>query len=224
MSLRPLAALSSLLLAGCLADETRPAPREIGRPALHAALGLAQGLSVLPIEVRHGVEAAAAAGGGEMRAVRGSAGEIDGIGLVTAAHVTRGAGGMLVMPDGRRRPVELIAEHGDLALLRGQGPVRLPLGGCPVVGDVVGLMGVVPPYILFGRVIEVGRTWTADGLPAEGFVVRAPMRPGFSGGPVVDASGRAIGMSSASRLDEERAYVAYLTRVGGPDCMGGRRR
>jgi S1-C subfamily serine protease len=224
MSSRLLAALLSPLLAGCLVGEAPPAPREIGRPALHAALGLARGLSVLPVEIRHGADAAAAAGGGEVRMAIGSAGEIDGVGLVTAAHLTRGGGGVLVMPDGRRSPVELIAEHGDLALLRGRGPVRLPLGGCPVVGDVVGLMGAVPPYILFGRVVEVGRTWTADGLPAEGFVVRAPMRPGFSGGPVVDASGRAIGMNSASRPDAERAYVAYLTRVGGPDCMGGRRR
>lgn len=223
MSPRLLAPLLPLLLAGCLAGETRPAPQEIGRPALHAALGLAHGLSVLPIEVRHGGAAAAAAGGGQVRTVRGSAGEIDGIGLVTAAHATRGEGGMLILPDGRTRPVELISEHGDLALLRGQGPVRLPLGGCPSVGDVVALMGVVPPYALFGRVIEVRRRWTADGLPAEGFVVRAPMRQGFSGGPVVDANGRAIGMNSASRLDEERAYVAYLTRVGGPDCMEGRR-
>lgn len=220
MAGRVLAALAlplSLLLGGCLASDTRPAPQEIGRPALHATLGLARGLSVLPVEVQQR-RAEAAAGGGEIRSVLGSAGEIEGIGLVTAAHATRGAGGVLRLPDGRTRPFEVLEERGDLALLRGEGPVRLPLGGCPAVGDVVGLMGVVPPYTLFGRVIETGRRWTVDGLPAEGFVVRAPMRRGFSGGPVVDAQGRAIGMNSASRLEEERAYVAYLTPLGGPAC------
>ena len=141
----------------------------------------------------------------------GSAGEIEGIGLVAAAHTTRGSGGVLRLPDGRTRPFEVLEE-------RGEGPVRLPLGGCPAVGDVVGLMGAVPPYTLFGRVIEIRRRWTVDGLPAEGFVVRAPLRRGFSGGPVVDAQGRAIGINSASRLDEERAYVAYLTPLGGPAC------
>jgi len=55
MAGRILAALSlPLLLGGCLASDARPAPQEIGRPALHATLGLARGLSVLPIEVRRG--------------------------------------------------------------------------------------------------------------------------------------------------------------------------
>lgn len=218
MRLRAIAALLPLLLGGCLAEGARPAPQEIGRPALHATLGLAHGLSVLPVEVRRGMGAAAAEGGGAIDTVLGSAGEIAGIGLLTAAHATRGEGGVLRLPDGRTRPFEVIEERGDLALLRGEGPVRLPLGGCPRVGDVVGLMGVVPPYTLFGRVVETGRRWTADGLPAEGFVVRAPMRRGFSGGPVVDAQGRAIGMNSASRIEQERAYVAYLTPFGGPAC------
>jgi len=219
MVMRILAALSlPLLLGSCLASDTRPAPQEIGRPALHATLGLARGLSVLPIEVRRGQAEVAAGGGGEIQSVLGSAGEIEGIGLVTAAHTTRGSGGVLRLPDGRTRPFEVIEERGDLARLRGEGPVRLPLGGCPAVGDVVGLMGVVPPYMLFGRVIEIRQRWTTDGLLAEGFVVRAPLRQGFSGGPVVDAHGRAIGINSASRLDEERAYVAYLTPLGGPAC------
>lgn len=218
MSARVFLVCLLLLLGGCLADETRPRPQEIGRLALHATLGLAHGLSVLPIEVRRGIGAASALGGGEVETVLGSAGDIEGIGLLTAAHATRGEGGVLRLPDGRTRPFEVLEERGDLALLRGEGPVRLPLGGCPAVGDVVGLMGVVPPYMLFGRVIEIRRRWTVDGFPAEGFVVRVPLRRGFSGGPVVDAHGRAIGISSATRIEEERAYVSYLTPFGGPAC------
>ena len=218
MHLHVIVPLLPLLLGGCLADGARPAPQEIGRPALHATLGLAHGLSVLPVEVRRGTEASAALGGGPTDTLLGSAGEIEGIGLLTAAHVTQGKGGVLRLPDGRTSPFEVLEERGDLALLRGKGPVRLPLGGCPRVGDVVGLMGGVPPYVLFGRVIETGRRWTVDGVLVEGFVVRVPMRRGFSGGPVVDAQGRAIGINSASRLEEERAYVAYLTPFGGPAC------
>lgn len=209
-----------LWLSGCVADPARPTPQEIGRPALHATLGLAHGLSVLPIEVSRKKDEESTLGGSRLHTVIGSAGEIAGIGLLTAAHATRGSGGVLRFPDGQTRSFEVIEERGDLALLRGEGPVRLPLGGCPRVGDVVGLMGVVPPYVLFGRVIEIGRRWTSDGLPAEGFVVRAPLRRGFSGGPVVDAQGRAIGISSAAIFEQERAYVSYLTPFGGPACGG----
>lgn len=132
--------------------------------------------------------------------------------LLTAYHVVEGARGAgcplgywAVSPNGTERPLELVGfdAYFDLAVLRAEVDREVPYiplaDDAPRPGTQVVAIGNSRGEFLqprAGRVTRVGveanRADFADGTVE----LTAALAPGDSGGPVVDASGRAVGVVS----------------------------
>jgi RNA-directed DNA polymerase len=148
----------------------------------------------------------------EETAFQGSAFALSGVGLVTCEHVLGPAtrAFRISRPDDKF-PVEIVAssKEFDLAVLRVQqqvGPgLSLDGGYQPSLGDQVNVAGF-PNYqigdtghFMAQRVVGIR---SASGHPRA--LVDGPIAEGMSGGPVVDARARAIGVvvSGAERLSQ----------------------
>lgn len=128
----------------------------------------------------------------------GSAFLIEGNRLVTNAHVVRGGTvvlrtGVVALP----LTIERVSETHDLAVLRSSTPLEVtPLrlaGGEPEIGTAIYVLG--NPRGL-ERTISEG---LISGMRERGAVrllqVTAPISPGSSGGPVVNAAGEVVGVT-----------------------------
>ncbi len=196
-----------------------------GSPASRAAApssgqpGSTQGLNV------HSVAASVAPATVDITAA-GSNGQDEGTGMVvtpsgavlTNNHVIDGSTQLSVQIDGSGKtyPATVVGTDAtdDVALLQMQGGAdfrTVALGnsnaiavGDPVVaiGNALGLSG--PETVTNGIISATGRSVTV-GDPSTGlteslnglFQTSAPINPGNSGGPLVDASGKVIGMNTA---------------------------
>ncbi|MFQ5773651.1 MAG: trypsin-like peptidase domain-containing protein [Kiloniellaceae bacterium] len=154
--------------------------------------------------------------------------------LVTNRHVVADAArAVLVLRDGRRIEAEVVpsAYAGDLALLRAAGldpgPALAPAEAAPggalytVAADAAGgRVRVYPP----GRPI-VG---PAPGKPLARLHHSAPSEPGNSGGALLDAAGRLVGIVSAGGQGRYEAIpaarVAALRAESGPAYRDADRR
>jgi serine protease Do len=143
---------------------------------------------------------------------RDGSGVVVGDGLVaTNAHNLRGGEPVVTFPDGRQAQgaVAGVDVDGDLAV------VRVDTGGAPAVqwadADAetgLAVFGVANPggrglRVTFGTVSSVGRPFRGPRgrrVPAS-VEHTAPLPPGSSGGPVVDAAGRVVGLNT-HRLGE----------------------
>lgn len=131
--------------------------------------------------------------------------------IVTNYHVIEGATGAQVqLADGRVLPARLVgvAPSHDLAVLRvdagRDGPNPIPLGesaGLRVgqsvlaIGNPFGLDWTLTTGIVSALDREIP---TRDGAKIEGLIqTDAAINPGNSGGPLVDSSGRLIGVNTA---------------------------
>jgi S1-C subfamily serine protease len=127
--------------------------------------------------------------------------------IVSANHVIeRDEEITVVAPDGRELPAKLVGRDpsSDLAVLKVEGTALTPAPRAPQDAVKVGAL-----VLALGRAGELAATIgivSALGGPWEGGRGRrfaklissdAPMFPGFSGGPLVDASGRVIGLLSS---------------------------
>ena len=136
----------------------------------------------------------------------------DGL-IVTNAHVASRDQAKVLLPDGRWVQGELVArdDHLDLAALRvdADGLTAVELGDSRSLrpGELVFAQGHpwgVAGALTSGVVIGVGSDWpglVSDGGHESGeqrdwLVVNIRLRPGNSGGPVMDAAGRLVGISS----------------------------
>mgnify|MGYP005851406819 CR=1 FL=1 len=136
----------------------------------------------------------------------------DGV-IVSADHVVRVDEGITVtLADGREAPAELVGRDPgtDLAVLRvaaeGLAGAPAPAAGAPLaevrVGELVLAVGRSLPAGLTATIGIVSalagpwRTWRGGML--ESLVLSdVTLYPGFSGGPLVDAAGRVIGVNSS---------------------------
>jgi len=146
--------------------------------------------------------------------------------IVTASHVVERDEAIEVrLPGGDRQLATLAGrDHGtDLAVLRVATDGLAPAVLAPAdlqVGNIVLALGCPAgeaPMASFGIVSAIGGPWrTVRGEEVEGYIrTDATFFPGFSGGPLIDASGRVAGLNS-SRLGRGNGLtipVPTLTRI-----------
>lgn len=156
-------------------------------------------------------------------AATGVAWAADGV-IVTADHVIeRDDDITITLPDGTEAKATVAGRDpgSDLAVLRITGATLTPIEHGPAVrpGHLVlalGRAGEGLPMASFGVVSALGGTWrTFTGGSVEGFIRSdTTFYPGFSGGPLVDAEGRAVGINS-SRLGRGSGLTIPLAAVAG---------
>jgi S1-C subfamily serine protease len=143
--------------------------------------------------------------------------------VVTAEHTVRTAEDITVtMPDGRSLPAVLAGRDPgtDLAVLRvaDAGSVVATLGDDAAlkVGHMVLALGY-GPRASWGVISALGprwRSWRGGDIDR---LVRLDLvlYPGFSGGPLVDAAGRVVGLNTSGLARETRLAlpVTMVTRV-----------
>jgi serine protease Do len=134
--------------------------------------------------------------------------------VLTSAHNLRDRTTQVTLPDGTEAQAEVVAAdpHGDLAVL------RVPTGGlAPLAFGTPGPIGSIVlavsggrgnPRVALGIVGSVQRRFRGPGgHPVSGaFEHDAALPKGASGGPVVDAEGRLVG------IDTHRTSTGYLAR------------
>jgi serine protease Do len=157
-----------------------------------------------------------AAGGAVVRVGRGAgrgAGIVIDAGLVvTSAHNLRGDTATVTFADGRSvtATVKATDDDGDLAVLAAETGPATPIGwadaageaGVPVLGTPV-FAPALPPgaagvRVTFGTVSSVGRAFRGPRgrLISDSLEHTAPLGRGSSGGPLVDAEGRLVGINT----------------------------
>lgn len=146
------------------------------------------------------------------RGTRGSGVVIaDGV-VLTNAHNLRGDEVTVTFADGRRTrgAVAAVDGDGDLAVVKvdtmGATPLEWSDGAAPTIGTAV--FGAAASHgggtrVTFGLVSSVARAFRGPGgHRIEGSIEHtAPMAPGSSGGALVDASGRLVGLNT-NRIGE----------------------
>lgn len=125
--------------------------------------------------------------------------------IVSANHVVeRDEEITIVAADGRELPAKLVGRDpgSDLVVLRVEGATLPPIqrAGAAKVGSLVLALGRAGELAAtLGIVSALGGPW--EGGRGQRFTQLissdAPMFPGFSGGPLVDASGRSLGLLSS---------------------------
>lgn len=127
----------------------------------------------------------------------------DGL-IITNAHVVRRKSLTVTLPDGRRLPARVLAHDSerDLAALQvdardlpalepGDSEHLAPGAWALAVGHPFGVAGAATAGVVIGSGADLpeqrGREWVAAALQ---------LRPGNSGGPLVDAAGRVIGVNT----------------------------
>ena len=164
--------------------------------------------------------------------------------VLTSAHGVRGRRSLAIVgPDRPGGPARLLRARVvwsgddsrpplDAALLKLEPPAR-PLPHLPIDawldappprrGEPLLMTGLVPggpderPRLgrAAGRVLDVDRL-RADGAPAGRLrvIVDAPVRPGFSGGPALDARGRLAGVTAQLSARWRRLLLVPLPALG----------
>jgi len=145
------------------------------------------------------------------RSGAGTAFVIDRAGLMlTAAHVARRADTLVVeLPGTRPLPASVIGYDArrDVALLRVNSPAPLPAidvaDGTPRAGEPIVVIGAPrgrPGVMTAGEVVAT-RASLPGLVPDTLIVINADVAPGNSGGPVLNASGQAVGLVIARGND-----------------------
>lgn len=142
---------------------------------------------------------------GRRSAGAGSLWQADGL-IVTNAHVVQSRNLQVALPDGRELPARVLAydQTLDLAalLVNAVGLPTIGLGDSQTLepGQLVMAMGHpwgVAGAVSAGVVIGLETQGEHQSVPTREWVVaNLPLRPGHSGGPMMDSEGRLIGINT----------------------------
>jgi serine protease Do len=126
--------------------------------------------------------------------------------ILTNAHVVRTPSPIVTLPDGRQLPASVRARDPgrDLALLavKATGLPAMPLGDSEHLRPGTWVMAVGHPWgvanaVTAGVIIGAGADMPElTGTQREWLMVSLMLRPGNSGGPLVDAEGRMLGVNT----------------------------
>jgi serine protease Do len=128
----------------------------------------------------------------------------DGL-ILTNAHVVGRGAVRIVLPDGRTLPARLLAHSKrlDLAALsvEAAGLPTIELGDSRRVRPGHWVLAMGHPWgvtgaVTAGVVIDVGVPSEMPKLGRDLIQIDLPLRPGYSGGPLVDVEGRLIGINA----------------------------
>lgn len=142
--------------------------------------------------------------------------------VVTADHVIEQEEEItLGLPDGTSTPAALVGRDPgtDIAVLKPSGalPAALPEGPQPRVGNIVLAVGRGRGVSAsFGLVNAVGgAVRTGRGGQIDGFIrADATLYPGYSGGPLIDAAGRVLGMNTSALWRGAALTIPMATITG----------
>ncbi len=157
----------------------------------------------------------------------------DGL-VVTNAHVVSGGPLRVTLPDGRKLKARLLARdrEQDLAALvvEASGLPTIEIGGSRdlqpgqwvlAMGNPWGVRGAVTA----GIVIGMGSEWPE--MPRsrrEWIVVGLHLRPGYSGGPLVDVQGRLVGINTMmTGPDVGMAVPVHVVKAFLRESLGSQR-
>lgn len=125
--------------------------------------------------------------------------------ILTNAHVVGSHTMWVTLPDGRKLPARILARSSELDLAAltvrarrlptielGQSEDLRPGQWVLAMGNPGGTVGAVTT----GIVIDVGVPHELPALSREVIQVNLPLRPGYSGGPLVDVQGRLVGINT----------------------------
>lgn len=154
--------------------------------------------------VEHGREALVHVRAGKRGAGAGTVWHERGL-ILTNAHVARAGELRVILTDGREMPVRILAvdERHDLAALsvEAEDLRTIPLGSSRrlkpggwvlALGHPWGVAGAVTAGVVIGKGIPLEMPRQSAPL----IQVSLQLRPGHSGGPLVDAAGRLVGINT----------------------------
>ena len=158
----------------------------------------------------------------------------DGV-IVTSDHVIERDDRIEIgLPNGETVPATIVGRDpgSDIAVLRAATTGLTPIQKAPAaprVGNIVlavGRPGSEGPMASLGVIGAVGGPWrTFRGSEVEGYLRSdVTFYPGFSGGPLIDGEGRAVGMNS-SRLGRGAGLtipIAAVERIANDLLAGGK--
>jgi Trypsin-like serine proteases, typically periplasmic, contain C-terminal PDZ domain len=148
--------------------------------------------------------------------------------LVTNAHVVTGSSRVFVTGFGGRHEAEavVIDENNDLAVIRianydRHTPLVFRSNPGAVLGENVTSVGYPLAHVLgagakLGEGIVSGLLGPND--DARFFQMTAPIQPGSSGGPVFDASGLVIGISTSTFAGQQNVNLAVRSHLAASLC------
>ena len=163
--------------------------------------------------------------------------------VMTNAHVVRGASRVQVQADGQRWSAEVVLydPETDVAVLHAPGLPLPPLAFAPraatagTSATVAGHPRGGPLRLTDARVMDVRGSGRWTRTDRESYVVRADVQPGNSGGPLLDAQGRVLGVVYAAAVtqrnlgfvltadavaDEAASAARSATEVATGGCAG----
>jgi S1-C subfamily serine protease len=154
--------------------------------------------------------------------------------ILTNAHVARVGGLRVVLPDGRKAAGRVIAvdDVSDLAALsvEKEGLATIPLGSAErlqpgdwvlALGHPWGVSGAATAGVVIGKGIPL----ELPRLPTALLQVSLHLRPGHSGGPLLDAQGRLVGINTMMAGPDVGLAIPVETAVAflKENLNGGRR-
>lgn len=144
--------------------------------------------------------------------------------VVTASHVVEREDNLTIDVAGESVPATLLGRDvsRDIAILGAEaglpGPIATREGNARVGTLVLATGYIMPRHISasFGVVNSIGAIWFKRRASAAVIHSDVEMLPGFSGGPLIDSTGAALGINTSGLTHDQRAVTipaAQITRI-----------